>query len=60
MADTIIHKIGDSISWSLNYKQSNNSPVDLTNYTININAINRSNVEAFNVSSDSPIYRVQW
>lgn len=54
MADTIIHKIGDSISWSLNYKQSNNSPVDLTNYTININAINRSNVEAFNVSSDSP------
>lgn len=54
MADTIIHKIGDSISWSLNYKQSNNSPVDLTNFNININATSRSNIEVFNVSSNSP------
>ena len=54
MADTIIHKIGDSISWDLNYKQSDNTPVDLTNFNINISATRRSNIEVFNVSSNSP------
>lgn len=36
------HKIGDSIIWNIEYKQSDNiTPVDLTGFIIDVDAINR-------------------
>lgn len=46
-------KIGDSVRWNIAYKQSDNvTPVNLTGYTINIDAVNKANNSVlFNVSS---------
>lgn len=54
--NTIVHKIGDSLNWKINYKQSDNiTSVDLTGFIININAENKSTkVELFNIQSDTP------
>jgi len=54
MATSIVHKIGDSINWSFNYTQSSSVAVDLTNFVININAMSKTSVEAFNISSNAP------
>lgn len=56
MSNTIVHKIGDSLTWQINYKQSDNiTPVDLTGFIINFNAENKSTkVELFNIQSDTP------
>lgn len=48
----INHKIGDSITWQINYKQSDGTPVDLTGVIIDIDAINQINKEVlFNILS---------
>ena len=49
-------KIGDSIRWNIAYKQSDNvSPVNLTGYTINVDAVNKANNRVlFNIVSSSP------
>ena len=46
-------KIGDSIKWNIAYKQSDNvSPVNLTGYTINVDAVNKANNSVlFNIVS---------
>ena len=48
-----MHKIGDSITWQINYKQSDGiTPVDLTGVIIDIDAINQINKEVlFNILS---------
>lgn len=43
MSNIIVHKIGDSITWQINYKQSDGTPVNLTGTTISIDAINKAN-----------------
>lgn len=50
-------KIGDSIRWNIAYKQSDNiSPVNLTGYTIDVDAVNKvNNSVLFNISSSAPI-----
>lgn len=54
MAGTTV-KIGDTIVWNVQYNQSNNTPVDLTGFTIDIDAQNKTTgVELFNVVSTSP------
>lgn len=47
------HKIGDSITWNIDYKQSDNiTPVNLTGYTIDVDAINRFDKSVlFNITS---------
>ncbi len=49
-------KIGDSIRWNIAYKQSDNTtPVDLTGYTVEVQAINKANNSVlFNISSATP------
>ena len=49
-------KIGDSIRWNIAYKQSDNvSPVNLTGYTIDVDAANKANNNVlFNISSSAP------
>ena len=49
-------KIGDSIRWNIAYKQSDNiSPVNLTGYTIDVDAMNKANNSVlFNISSAAP------
>ena len=49
-------KLGDSIRWNIAYKQSDNiSPVNLTGYTINVDAVNKANNRVlFNISSAAP------
>ena len=49
-------KLGDSIRWNIAYKQSDNiSPVNLTGYTINVDAVNKAkNSVLFNISSATP------
>ena len=49
-------KIGDSIRWNIAYKQSDNiSPVNLTGYTINVDAVNKAkNSVLFNIVSSAP------
>ena len=49
-------KIGDSIRWNIAYKQSDNiSPVNLTGYTINVDAVNKANKSVlFNIVSSAP------
>lgn len=53
MSNIIVHKIGDSITWQINYKQSDGiTPVDLTGVIIDIDAINQINKEVlFNILS---------
>ena len=50
------HKIGDSIIWNIHYKQSDNiTPVNLTGYTINVDAVNKANKSVlFNIVSSAP------
>ena len=50
----IINKIGDSISWKIKYMQSDNiTPVDLTGYTIDIDAYHKvTKALLFNVSTN--------
>jgi hypothetical protein len=53
----IVLKIGDSIIWNLQYKQSNGTtPVDLTGFKIDIDAISKadSSMVLFNVDTDNP------
>ena len=49
-------KIGDSIRWNIAYKQSDNiSPVNLTGYTIDVDAVNKANKNVlFNIVSSAP------
>lgn len=49
-------KIGDSIRWTIAYKQSDNvTPVNLTGYAIKVKAVNKSTkVTLFEINSDSP------
>ena len=49
-------KLGDSIRWNIAYKQSDKiSPVDLTGYTVEVQAINKANNSVlFNISSAAP------
>ena len=49
-------KLGDSIRWNIAYKQSDNvSPVNLTGYTINVDAVNKANNSVlFNIVSSAP------
>ena len=48
-------KIGDSIRWNIAYKQSDKiSPVNLTGYTINVDAVNKAkNSVLFNIVSSA-------
>lgn len=53
MSNTIVHKIGDSLSWQINYKQSDGiTPVNLAGVIIDIDAISQINKEVlFNILS---------
>ena len=53
---TLIQKIGDSITWKISYKQSDGiTPVDLTGFTIDVDAYNKANKEIlFNILSTTP------
>ena len=48
-------KIGDSIRWNIAYKQSDKiSPINLTGYTINVDAVNKANKSVlFNIVSSA-------
>ena len=48
-------KIGDSIRWTITYKQSDNvTPVNLTGYTIKVKAVNKSTKAVlFDINSNS-------
>lgn len=55
MANIVVKK-GDSISWKVKYKQSDNiTPVDLTGFSIDVDAYNRTNKALlFNILSGTP------
>ena len=54
------HKIGDSIRWTADVKNSDGSPVNFTGYTIEVKFTNKQNgIVAFNINTigvDSNMY----
>ena len=53
--DTILLTKGDSIKWRINYKNSDNTPVDLTGFSVNVDAVNReTKMKIFKVDSSTP------
>lgn len=52
---TIILKSGDSLKWHIKYKQSDNTPVDLTSFSVNVDAYDKvTNALLFKIDSTAP------
>lgn len=52
---TIILKIGDSLKWHIKYKQSDNTPVNLTGFSVNVDAYEKiNNTLLFRIDSSTP------
>lgn len=48
-------KVGDSIVWKMKYKNQDNTPVNLTGFTLDVDAVNKtSKAVLFNILSSTP------